>query len=654
MAKQIRVGKHNKAKNRDYKGLDYQYKLVSDLMDRTPDVIYFKDTKGRLIMVNRAHKKGLKLKPKNIIGKTDFDFFPKERAEMMSRDDNYILNTGKPIIDKIERATRPDGVDNYVSTTKIPRFNKKGQIIGIMGITRDITTRMQFERMKQDKERAEKRLEALREIGKMKSEFLAVVSHELRTPLAIIKEAITQVFDCTAGPVNSKQKKLLIKTKENIERLRHMIDGLLDMSRIEKHQLKLHYSLVNLTDLIKGSTEFFRKWAREKHIRLKYDLPKEKIDIFMDAERINQVVTNLINNAIKFTEQNGEISIEVKILENKIRVGVIDTGMGISKQDLRKLFNRFVQVTKIPEVTRKGLGLGLSIAKELIEKHGEIWVESMLGVGSKFYFTLPRFYTIKDLNKRVRDRLNFLLNKQATVYLVNLSIVNLEEFKKRVNARSRKLCMDLKAIADSELKKFSKISKGRLEMTVSDYRNGLCSMIFSEAKEKEIASLCELIKEKIQTYFQKYRTENIFINYGILSYPSQGPLSTTQQLIANVYVKKIFIGSETRRFRRFNYRADIEILHSDRKGEFSQTVDISKGGICFISRAPLETDTCIKIGLKPKEKTRPIYIKGRVAWRKNIEENQKGYANKYKIGLEFIDLKDQSRKLLKIIKAISR
>ena len=647
---------HHKAKRAmSYQDLENQYRLLSDLMNCIPDVIYFKDKKGKLIMVNQAHAKGLGLKPEEVIGKTDFDLFPKERAAMMAKDDMYVIRTGRPIIDKIERATRPDGVDNYVSTTKIPRLDKKGRIVGLIGITRDITHRMQLERMKGEKERTEKKLTILKEIDRVKSEFVAVLSHELRTPLAIAKEAVTQLLTRMAGPINHEQKKLLAMTKDNIERLRHMIENLLDMSRIEKRRLKLHYSLVNLNDLVMNSAEFFKKMAREKDIHLKYVIPREKINIFIDAERIIQVISNLINNAIKFTEQNGEITVEVKILENKIRVGVIDTGIGIDRRDLPKLFNRFAQLSSIADVAGKGLGLGLSIAKELVERHGgEIWSESTLGVGSKFYFALPSSFTIKMLDKRNRDKINRLLSKSTSVYLVNISIINFAEFARMVNLRARRLCQDLKNNINDVLQEFSWPDIEKPPLVLQDHQYGTCSIIFSEVTEKETAKLCELLKERLRGYFAKNKTENVFINLGILSYPSPETLPTTLQLLANIYVKKIYIGSEIRRFKRINYKANVEILVPEKKTEFSQTIDISKAGICFISKAPLETDAQIKVGLRLPKKTKPLYLIGRVAWRKNLAQGLKGRPDKYKIGLEFSDSKDAKKKIGQIMKAISQ
>src|SRR3989338_7866198 len=214
----------------DIKDLLFKYRLLSDLMKYIPDVIYFKDRAGRLIMVNSAHAKGLGLTPEKVAGKTDFDIFGKERAELMAKDDEYVMSKGKAIIDKVERSTRADGVDNYVSTTKIPRYDERGRIVGLIGIT---------------------------------------------------------------GDISDKQKEVLRKAENSVRRLNGIIEDLLDVARIETGRLKLHYSLVNLNDLLKESEDFFKKQAQDKGVRLEYILPKEQVNIFLDHNRINQVITNL-------------------------------------------------------------------------------------------------------------------------------------------------------------------------------------------------------------------------------------------------------------------------------------------------------------------------------------------------------------------------
>ncbi len=637
-----------------YKDPTYKYRFLSYLMNHIPDVIYFKDTEGRFVMVNQTHAKCQGLKPEDLIGKTDADLFPKKRAEMITKDDLYVMKTGKPIIDKIESAMRRDGTYNYVSTTKVPMHDDKGKIIGLMGITRDITRRIKFEHLKEEKARMEKKLETLEELNKMKSEFVSTVSHELRTPLAIIKDVIMLLIDGIVGPIKEKQKDLLMKAKHNIARLNNIIEELLDISRIESGKIKMHYSLINLNDLLMDSFAFFKKLAEGKGIDLKYNLPRSQINIFIDAERISQVITNLINNAIKFTEQNGKIKVEVKIFETKVRVGIIDTGIGIAKRDLPKIFNKFVQLVNESRAERKGVGLGLSIAKELVEKNGgEIWVESELGVGSKFYFTLPRFYTDKVLNKDIRDKFNNLLDKNIPLCLINLLIINYIEFKKRVNIQPQKLFEDLRAIIEETFKKFCHLGRKELQIILKDYERGECGILFPKVNEEEATKFCNLVKDRIKKYFTKNRLENVFINLGVLSYPSRFHVITTQ-LLANVSIKKIYIGSEIRRFSRIPYRIDIKVLLPENKVESCRTVDISEGGVCFENGCRLETDAQIQIKLKfPKEKE-PVCIRARAAWIKTIGEVSEIGANKYRLGLEFINLKNRDKKIIsKFTKSIS-
>jgi len=646
-------------------GAIMKYELLTQLIDNIPDVIYFKDKKGKLILVNKAHAQGLGLKPQDVVGKTDFDIFSKSRAAIMAKDDAQVMRTGKPIIDKIERATRADGVDNYVSTTKIPRYDAKGNIIGIMGITRDITSRIQLERLREEREQILKRLRVLEEMTKMKSEFLSVVSHELNTPLIVVKEALMLIIDGIAGAVNKKQKHLLLRAAANIERLKRMIDDLLDMSRLEKHKLVLHYSLVNFNDLLMSSADFFIKWAHEKNITLRYQLPPKEINIFVDPERVSQIISNLINNAIKFTEQHGRITVQVDILESKIRVGVFDTGIGIAAKDLSKLFRKFSQVSLDPTAKKGGVGLGLSIVKELVEKHGgEVWVESKPGVGSKFYFTLPRFYTTKKLDRQVRNRINKLLDKRISLYLINILIINFKEFKKRITVRPRQLFGDLKRFILETIDEFAVADRERPEVILEGYQRGEWSILFPEIKEGEAVSICNSLRRKIEQYFAHYKVRGVFINLGVMSYFQKSHVPTTRHLLTNLYVKRISIGSEVRKHERISYRANIDVIFPDRQIQpsqamdisaggisftlerpFAETVDISAGGISFQVAEPLSTDAEVEVVLKPPQARAYLRLHGRVAWIKNIEEAEEGRIKRYyKVGVEFSRLSDNQKK----------
>ncbi|MBL7069824.1 MAG: PAS domain-containing protein [Candidatus Omnitrophica bacterium] len=634
-----------KKKKEKYETLRYKYNLFKNLMEAVPDVIYFKDKKGRLVMVNEAHAKGLGLKPEEIVGKTDFDFFPKDRAEKMSRDDLRVLNTGKPIIDKIERATRADGVDNYVSTTKIPRYDIKGNIVGLVGITRDITHRIQLVQLRDEKKKIEKRLQMLEELNKMKSDFISVVSHELRTPLAIMKGAVELISDGTAGPVNDKQRKLLQKTKDSIRRLRGIIDELLDLSRIEGAKLKLQYSLIDLKKLLEESSEFFTRSARGKGITLEYLMPQGEVNIFIDPERVNQVISNLIQNAIKFTEEGGRAKVELEIIGAKIRVGVIDTGAGIARENMEKLFEKFVQLDSSARVAKNGLGLGLSIAKELVEKHGgEIWVESKPGVGSRFYFTLPRFYSASPLEKNARERINSLLTDETLAYFVNIFIVNYDEFKKTVGFRYKRALEDLKNILSTVCSKVDLSTDQRPHIVMTDTKSGEYGILFPEIAEKEAAQICTLFKEEIDSYFKRNKVKKIFVNLSVLPYSLKDEPPVSQKMAGKLYIKKIYIGSEVRHFVRIPYKVNIEITVPEGKGGPFETLDISKGGISFISTIPLELNSKIEIMLDLPKVKKPFGAKARVAWVNEIETQEA--KPRFKAGIEFIDLTEKDKMAL--------
>ncbi|MDD5561621.1 MAG: ATP-binding protein [Candidatus Omnitrophica bacterium] len=632
-----------------FKELKDKYQLLRDLMDFIPDVIYFKDKKGRFIMVNQAHAKGLGVKPEALVGKTDFDLFSKKRAMKMTQDDARVMNTGKPIIDKVERATRPDGVDNYVSTTKIPRYDETGKVIGLIGITRDITRRMQFERLRKDKISIEKKLEALEELSAMKSEFISTVSHELRTPLAVIKQLVTVVFNEVVGQINHKQKEVLQKALDNAERLRKIIDDLLDISRIERNTLKLHYSLVDIVDLMKDSEGFFMKLAEEKNIRLKYVYPDEPVNVFIDADRIRQVIFNLISNAIKFTMDGGKIKVEVRILEAKVRIGVIDTGIGISKADLPLIFNKFAQASNLSGVENKGIGLGLSISKKLIERHkGEIWVESKAGVGSKFYFTLRRFYTLDMLGKSIRDKVSRLMKSGVSMHFVSLLILNCSEFRKRMKIGLEPLFKDLHTILDIVLKNAKYEDANKQAMSVINPNAGKFSIILPGASNRQASNISGMLKYKIKQYFASNKVEDVFITLGSLSY-SQKVFSQDDGFSPSRFsIKEIYIGSEMRRFKRLSFKTNIKIFLPAEKVELSESVDVSEGGICLVIKHLLKTDSQLKVSFVfPENKEFTIAARVRVAWIKKIELLFGEDADKYKVGLEFINLENKYRKVIR-------
>lgn len=230
----------------------------------------------------------------------------------------------------------------------------------------------------------------LKKLSQVKSDFVSTVSHELRTPLTTMKEFTSIVLDGLSGPLTDSQKEYLEIIKSNIGRLSRLIDNLLDISKIEAGKIELKKTLVDIVGLAGAAVYSLMPEAAKKHIELKTSFSAAAVNIYADPDKITQVITNLINNAIKFTPDNGKIAVEIEAAEKEIECRVIDTGSGIAPEDMDKLFTKFQQLNRASASGAKGTGLGLAISKELIQMHdGKIWAESKPEQGSKFVFTLP-------------------------------------------------------------------------------------------------------------------------------------------------------------------------------------------------------------------------------------------------------------------------
>ncbi len=233
-----------------------------------------------------------------------------------------------------------------------------------------------------------------KEVDKMKSEFISSISHELRTPLAAIKESVMLMLDGTTGEVNTQQKRFLNITKRNIDRLITLINDMLDISRIETGKMELKKKPCNIGALINEVLMPLEFLAKENKIELKTEAPKDIPEINCDPKRVAQVIAKLVGNAIKFTPAGGKIIVACRlslVADKKFaEISVKDTGMGIKKKDIQKLFLKFSQLDSSLRRKPGGTGLGLAICKELVFMHGgEIWAESKPEEGSSFIFTLP-------------------------------------------------------------------------------------------------------------------------------------------------------------------------------------------------------------------------------------------------------------------------
>jgi len=239
------------------------------------------------------------------------------------------------------------------------------------------------------KNNLEKYAKELEEAVRVKTDFTATVSHELRTPLAAIKEGIAIVLDGTAGAVEKKQKEFLEIARRNVDRLNRLINDLLDFQKLEAGRMEFNITKNNINVAVEETARTMSAVVKGKNLELKLDLGKELPAIMFDKDRVEQVLTNLISNAARYTDR-GSITLLTEKNDDFIKVSVKDTGVGIKKEDLPKLFQRFSQLEPVSDRRVGGTGLGLAISKEIIDFHkGKIDVESEPGAGSTFSFTLP-------------------------------------------------------------------------------------------------------------------------------------------------------------------------------------------------------------------------------------------------------------------------
>jgi len=270
-----------------------------------------------------------------------------------------------------------------VQVTTIPFQGSDGRWM-VAEVNVDITERKLWE---EDKRRASE-LKASTEI---RSRFTSMVSHELRSPLSAIKEGVNIVLEGLVGSVNDQQKNLLSMSKRNIDRLARLINNVLDFQKIEAGKMTYNMRANSIKEAIKETCSTMEILAKERNLVLTEDVGGDIPDIEFDRDKIIQVLINLVGNAIKATEK-GVIAVSAKREDDAVHIAVKDTGMGINKADLEKLFRPFEQLTFSARKQKGGTGLGLAISKEMVLAHdGKIWAESEEGKGSVFHFTLPRF-----------------------------------------------------------------------------------------------------------------------------------------------------------------------------------------------------------------------------------------------------------------------
>jgi PAS domain S-box-containing protein len=361
--------------------------ILRALIDNVPDYMYVKDTDCRFLLANMSVARQMGAKgPEELLGKTDFDFYPRDLATVFFEDEQKVVRTAHAEINREESGMDPQGNLSHVLTTQVPLRGKNGEVIGLVGIGRDIT---HLKKIQAEMQRAREAAEAA---SRAKSEFLANMSHEIRTPLNGIMGMTDLALETDLG----REQREYLKTVKvsSADSLLTVINDILDFSKIEAGKIDLESVDFDVRDSLESALKTLAVRADEKGLELLCEVAPEVPEVARgDITRLRQVLLNLVGNATKFTNE-GEIAVKVRQgardgRELVLHFTVSDTGIGIPEDKLKMIFDPFAQADS--STTRKygGTGLGLTISARLVRMMGgQIWVESQEGRGSHFHFTV--------------------------------------------------------------------------------------------------------------------------------------------------------------------------------------------------------------------------------------------------------------------------
>jgi PAS domain S-box-containing protein len=303
-----------------------------------------------------------------------------------------------PFFQEEYRVQRKDGSCMWVLDRRQALWDENGHVLRVVGSESDITIRKQTEQeLRKINEQLTLTNAELQRATRLKDEFLANMSHELRTPLNAILGLSEGLQEDVFGEINPGQQKAIATIERSGRHLLELINDILDLSKIESGKLELQLALVPIKNLVDSTLPFVRQQATQKNINFSVYLPHSLGKIFVDELRIRQVLINLLNNAIKFTHEGGNVSLFLNLDGNDLVISVTDTGIGIAPEDMNKLFQPFVQLDTKLSRQYNGTGLGLSLVRRLVDlHHGTVEVTSELGKGSCFTVKLPHHQSGND------------------------------------------------------------------------------------------------------------------------------------------------------------------------------------------------------------------------------------------------------------------
>jgi PAS domain S-box-containing protein len=357
--------------------------FLDSVIENLPTMVFIKDARDlRFLRLNRACEEAIGFSRDFILGKTAHDFLPKEEADFIAERDREALESGMVLDIPEETIHTKSGDVRVLHARKIPLLDAQGNSQYLLGISEDVTelkkTREALVTAKEEAERS----------NRFKDQFLSTMSHELRTPLNAVVGFSDLLSEEHYGPLNDRQMRYVNHIRAGGKHLLRLINDILDLSRIEAGRLQLAIENVPVRQSLVEVIDTMRPLADKKSQTLCHESVSD-VAVKADSTRFKQILMNLIGNAVKFTPEGGKIELKVKEFDEIVRVEVHDSGPGIAPEEQKRIFEAFYRLSHAEKST-EGTGLGLAITQRLVElQGGQLGIESDLGRGSCFHFTMP-------------------------------------------------------------------------------------------------------------------------------------------------------------------------------------------------------------------------------------------------------------------------
>ncbi len=485
-------------------GMPFGERKCHNFCNMTSDMIQVFKVEGAILDANPAWFHALGYGDQDLSQLTVFHIVhPKDKKEAEAIF-LAVLRDGKPrkfqgtFVGKSGKELKVEGA--------VSRLLHRGKPYALSGIFHDVTRHKHYEHLK--------------------DEFISTVSHELRTPLTVVREGVSQVRDELLGPVPDDQKALLDMVLQNSDRLARIIEELLDVSRLEAGQVHLHRRLCDLAAVVREVVENFKIIFKRKNLEIFTDFLPETIEIYIDRDKIVQILNHLINNALKFTD-HGHIKIHLRVREGFAECKISDTGKGISPKDVPMAFQNFSQFDREVGPGDRGTGLGLSICRKLVElHHGRIKIESVPAKGTTATFLLPQYTHREFFKDAIAQGMSCCLDKGSPLSIIIFDILDFEALEKKLGVRQM----------ESIVLKMEKIINGALrrvvDVAIKDTK-AIMVLLPDTPRESAFVALGRISQILEDYLIREQMTPGVELHSSVVCFPQEA--KTLEEILDRIY-----------------------------------------------------------------------------------------------------------------------